>query len=402
VSDLAIRSRPGIAAALSTFLTAVVLLMVSNGRFPVAICAWLGPLFMLRFTRTGKRLIRLPLAYLGMSFAFGFQFYGIVPFGTSAFLIFCAAFGITLLLPYLADCFLATRWQGLARSLIFPLALVVSEYFASLGPFGSWGSLAYTQYEHLALLQLVSVTGIYGITFLIGWFAAVGNSLWEVDFAVRQALRESLAFALIFAAVLLFGDGRMAMLPPQSSTIRVASITRPDENLFPYPPGADLNKRVMMGEPLTDAETAQLHQRSNSIADFLLGRADLEAQAGARVITFGELNFPVLKQYKADLIQQSSELAKRRGIYIALPLAVFDIGHKPSLEDKLVMIDPSGQTEREYRKSQITPGLEVAILAPTTGIRQLCKRPSGGWARPSPLTWIFPAFCCKRAASMRI
>ena len=36
---------------------------------------------------------------------------------------------------------------------------------------------------------------------------------------------------------------------------KVEPQTRPDENLFPYPPSADLNKRVMMGEPLTDAET---------------------------------------------------------------------------------------------------------------------------------------------------
>src|SRR5215469_8277849 len=104
--------------------------------------------------------------------------------------------------------------------------------------------------------------------------------------------------------------------------------TRPDENLISYPPSADLNKRVMMGEPLSDIETAQLHLRSNSIADFLLGRADLEAQAGAKIIAFGEFNFPVLKQCEADLIHQASEVARRRGIFIALPLAVFDIGHK--------------------------------------------------------------------------
>jgi len=136
-----------------------------------------------------------------------------------------------------------------------------------------------------------------------------------------------------------------------------------------------LNRRVQIGEPLSDAETAQLHQRSNSITDFLLGRADLEAQAGAKVITFGEFNFPVLKQYEADLTHQASELAQRRGIYIALPLAVFNIGHKPSAEDKLVMIDPSGQIAWEYRKSQVPPGLEVSILAPSSGLLPVTETP---------------------------
>ena len=377
---------------LISFVAATVLLTLSNGRFPIAVCAWLGPLFMLRFTRAGKGLIRLPLAYLGLSSAFGYQFYGMAPFGGAAYWIFSGAVGITLLLPYVADRHLGLRWQGLVRSLVFPLALVASEYLVSFGPFGTWCSVAYSQYEHLSLLQLLSITGLYGITFLIGWFAAVANSLWEAGFVVPKARRECAAFALCLTGVLLYGGGRLALFPPSSQTIRVASITRPDENLFPYPPGADLNKRVMMGEPLTDAETAQLHQRSNSIADFLLGRTDLEAQAGARLVTFGEFNFPVLKQYEADLTHQASELAQRRGIYIALPMAVFDIGHKPSVDDKLVMIEPKGGIAWAYRKTEVPPGLEVAILSPSSGLLPVTETPYGRLGAAVAFDMDFPAF----------
>jgi len=168
--------------------------------------------------------------------------------------------------------------------------------------------------------------------------------------------------------------------------------TRPDENLISYPPSADLNKRVMMGEPLSDIETAQLHLRSNSIADFLLGRADLEAQAGAKIIAFGEFNFPVLKQCEADLIHQASEVARRRGIFIALPLAVFDIGHKPSLDDKLVMLAPSGQTAWEYRKSEIPPGLEAVILAPSSGRLPVMETPYGRLGAAVAFDMDFPDF----------
>jgi apolipoprotein N-acyltransferase len=366
-------SHPRILAGLTTFLAAIVFLMFSNGRFPLAVCTWLGPLFMIHFTRGGKGLVRLLLAYAGLSFAFGYQFYGMTPFAGFAYVIFSGAFGILLLLPYVADRYLGHRylghrWTGVARSLIFPLALVASEYLMSFGPFGTWGSIAYSQYEYLTLLQLLSITGLYGVTFLIGWFASVADSVWEAGFEIPNVRRECVVFAVCLIGVLVYGDARLALFPPRSETIRVASITRPDENLFPYPPGGDLNKRVMTGEPLSDAETAQLHQRSNSIANFLLGRADLEAQAGAKVITFGEFNFPVLKQYEADLIHQASELAERRGIYIALPLAVFNIGHKPAVEDPLVMIAPSGQIAWEYSKTQLPPG-EEAVVA--TGSRSL-------------------------------
>lgn len=384
--------RTGSLPNLTTPLAAMVLLTFSNGRFPVAVCSWLGPLFMIHFTRGGKGLVRLPLAYLGLSFAFGYQFYGMTPFGGSAYWIFCASFGITLLLPYAADRYLGHRWNGLVRSLVFPLALVASEYLVSFGPFGTWGSIAYSQYESLTLLQLLSVTGLYGITFLIGWFAAVAESFWESGFAIPRVRRECTAFGICLIAVLLYGGGRLALFPPRSPTIRVASITRPDENLFPYPPSANLNKRVSMGEQLTDAEAVQLHQRSNSIADFLLGRADVEAQAGAKLITFGEFNFPVLKQYEADVTQQASRLAQRRGIYIALPLAVVNIGHKPSLEDKLVLIEPSGQIKWEYLKTQVPPGLEVAILALSSGLLPVTQTPFGGLGAAIAFDMDFPGF----------
>lgn len=385
-------SRPEFLSNLTTLLAAIILLMFSNGRFPVAVCSWFGLLFMIHFTRGGKGLVRLPLAYLGLSFAFGYQFYGMTPFGGSAYLIFCAVLGITLLLPYVADRYFWHYRNGLTRSLVFPLALVASEYLVSFGPFGTWGSVAYSQYESLTLLQLLSVTGLYGITFLIGWFAAVADSLWEASFAIPRVRQECAAFGLCLIGVLLYGGGRLVLFPPRSQTIRVASITRPDENLFPYPPSADLNNRVTMGEPLSAAETAQLHQRSKSIADFLLSRADVEAQAGAKLVTFGEFNFPVLKPYEADLTQQASGLAQRRGIYIALPLAVFNVGHKPSVQDKLVMIEPSGQIKWEYLKTEVPPGLEVAILAPSSGLLPVTETPFGRLGAAIAFDMDFPGF----------
>jgi apolipoprotein N-acyltransferase len=377
---------------ISPFLIATVFLMFSNGRFPIASCVWLGSVFMLHFTRGGRGGVRLLLAYVGLSFAFGFQFYGMTPFGGVGYWIFSAAFGLTLALPYIADRYLGPRWHGLRRSLVFPLALVVSEYAASFNPFGTWGSIAYSQYEHLPLLQLVSVTGLYGLTFLIGWFSSVAQSLWQAGLDVNKARNECFAFALCLTAVVLYGEGRLTIFPPSAPTIRVASITRPDENLFPYPPSANLNRRVMMGEPLTDAETAQLHQRSNAIANFLFARADTEAQAGAKLVTFGEFNFPVLLQYEPDLIQQAAEVAQRRGIYIGVPMAVFNIGHKPSLDDKLVMIEPSGHIAWEYRKSEIPPGLEVAILTPSAGQLPFVDAPSGRLGAAIAFDMDFPSF----------
>src|SRR5215472_6748249 len=114
-------SHSGFLTVSITFLAASAFLMFSNGRFPIAVCTWLGPLFMIHLTRGGNGFIRLPLAYLGLSFVFGYQFYGMTPFEGAAYWMFSAAFGITLLLPYVADRYVGPG-HGLMRSLVFPLA----------------------------------------------------------------------------------------------------------------------------------------------------------------------------------------------------------------------------------------------------------------------------------------
>ncbi|MGC2109817.1 MAG: nitrilase-related carbon-nitrogen hydrolase [Candidatus Korobacteraceae bacterium] len=324
----------------------------------------------------GKGFVRLALAYLGLSFAFGYQFYGMTPIAGFDYWIFSGAFGIALLLPYIADRYLGLRLPGLSRSLVFPLAFVTSEYLVSLGsPFGSWGSIAYSQYENLTLLQLLSIAGLSGVGFLIAWFAAVAAALWEAGFALPKVRRECAAFALCLAAVLLYGGARLTVFPPSSQTIRVASITRPGVSLFSASESEE-QSHFFSGEPVRAEEVVKVRQRSNSITDFLLERADGEAQAGAKLITFGEINLPVLKEDEPALIQKARDLAERRGIDMGLPLAVLNPNHRPMGEDKLVMIDPSGQIAREYSKSRIPPG-EGAILPTGSGRLPVMETPFG-------------------------
>ena len=62
------------------------------------------------------------------------------------------------------------RLAGVAATLVLPSAWVATEYLVAMfTPYGSWGAAAYSQHENLLLLQLTSVTGLYGISFLIAW-----------------------------------------------------------------------------------------------------------------------------------------------------------------------------------------------------------------------------------------
>lgn len=77
------------------------------------------------------------------------------------------------MLAYAADRLIGPRLGAWPRLFAFPTAFVAVDWLPSLfNATGTFGSPAYSQYGDLALMQLASVTGIWGVTFLIGWFAS--------------------------------------------------------------------------------------------------------------------------------------------------------------------------------------------------------------------------------------
>jgi apolipoprotein N-acyltransferase len=68
---------------------------------------------------------------------------------------------------------------------------------------GQLGSIPYTQSGNLPLIQLLSLTGLWGITFLIGWFAAVVNWTWEHGISGPRHRHPALLFAGVYLAVML-------------------------------------------------------------------------------------------------------------------------------------------------------------------------------------------------------
>ena len=60
----------------------------------------------------------------------------------------------------------------------FPVYWVTCEYLtAIMSPHSTWGNLAYTQMDFLPLIQIASVTGLWGISFVVFLFAGTVAAL---------------------------------------------------------------------------------------------------------------------------------------------------------------------------------------------------------------------------------
>jgi apolipoprotein N-acyltransferase len=353
---------------------AVVVLPFANGHYSIALAAWLAPLFLLRFTRSVRPALGFLVAFLLQAAALVWQYRGMVPLPSLIYWLVIVAYAAGFSLPYLADRLLAHRLPEFAGTLVFPFFWTAIEYTLLQGPFGSWFATAYSQYGNLALLQILSVSGLWGVTFLIGWAASAGNSLWESWLAARRIPRVVWVSVASIIAVTGAGGARLAFFPPSAKTVRVASLSKLETSLHPDPKVVD---RFFRHLPLSSEETATIREGARAIDDDLLQRSEREARAGARIIFWGEANAPVLKEDESDLVRRGGEIAQRNNIYLGMVLASWHLETTPPFENKIVLVEPSGRVAWEFFKAHPVPGGEAAISIRGDGKVRVLETPYG-------------------------
>ena len=93
-------------------------------------------------------------------------------------------------------------------TMVFPVALVLTEWsMHGLLPMGTWGAMVNSQLDQLALLQLASVTGPHGVSFLMALVAAVGERALAGE--RRTLKRTALTTVALVFFVMTFGQLRL-------------------------------------------------------------------------------------------------------------------------------------------------------------------------------------------------
>ncbi len=300
---------------------AAAFLPFANGRWPVALAAWLAPVFLVRFLRTQGVLPGLILGGLVFMAASFLHWWKILPLGGWRYFAFVGLVVEGLYLIYVIDRLVSPRLGGFKATFVLPAAWVTVEYFALfVSPYGNWAAVAHTQFGFLSLRQLLSITGTTGIAFLVGWFAAIVNYAWEQGFLSRKSVIAVVAYALVFAAIVGAGQVRLRFFPPEQPTVRVASIS--------------------VLENLT----------SDQERDYMLEQSRREAQAGAKIVLWPEVCVYVPKDEQEEFFKRASELARQTRIYLAMGMSASG--------DRFVFIDPNGDVLFNRRKQIVVPGME--------------------------------------------
>jgi len=327
---------------------ATVLVVFSVGLWRIPLAAWLAPVFLIRFMRsrsTGRGYLWILLSLtISNWIAWGdlFTISSIfTPLLTKA--IFVPVFALLYSIPYLIDRLLARRLPGFAATLVFPLAATAFDFlFTSVDPMGSFGLWANALYSSPVLMQLLSITGMYGLTFLMGWFASTAVWVWEQAFSWPKIWRGLAIYGTFLVLVMVYGSIRLTFFHPQPGTVRVHQIIE----VVDWP-----NDRMMIELPpllATDPETFErittgMHQKY--IEDTIQ-----EARAGAQIVVWPEVAGLADEKGTAALLARGKEVARQEGIYLVLP--TFTVYPDPAtpVDNRLFIIDPAGKIVLEHEK----------------------------------------------------
>lgn len=373
VSVAAARISGSWSASLLWLIIGTVFFGLGSGRFLIPIAAWIGPVFILRFMRTRGLAAALVLGAAGVVGATLFAWDSVL-FAGWPFVLISTVFALVFFLPYVIDRLLAPRLGRYLSILVFPLAWAsVSFVYARLGPYGTWGLVGYSQVPNLPLLQLASITGLWGFPLLIGGFASVVNAAWKETFMWSHCQIPVIAYASILSGALLFGGVRLDAHRDTTSTVSAAAITVDNLKTFKalWAP-----LRTTRGLTTQDAD-ASAATRMNLLNSLLTTSAKAAAH-GAKIIVWSEADAMVLTSDTAEVREQLAKFAADHHVYLLATMAVL-APNRPLADNVALLFSPAGKLLGSYAKRHPAP-MEASL--PGTGPMRVVSTPFGrlSWA----------------------
>lgn len=201
----------------------------------------------------GRRKVWIAGAAFGITF-FAIICYWIRLFGLHAYIALTILETLFVILALVMARPIRKMWGPRFGVFALPVTWVAAEFVRSKVPLGgfAWGGLGYSQHDNLWLLRLTSITGVWGVSFIVLLVAAV---IAEVVRGEGDAKRR-LAMVVV-AAVILGAPGLVPVPTPDGQTATVAMVqgNAPEGT---YDPHADdlvvLKNHVSLSKKLIGSE----------------------------------------------------------------------------------------------------------------------------------------------------
>jgi apolipoprotein N-acyltransferase len=255
-------------------------------------------------------------------------------------------------------------------ALAFPVYWITCEYLNAISsPHSTWGNLAYTQANCLPLIQIASVTGIWGVSFIVFLFAGATATLLSGIGNVWQRRVLAIAVGAVVCAVFVFGMVRLQS-KPSGESVAVTLV------------GKDVPMSVYLG--------------SEEQALELLGEYAAEVRrvtpAGTQVVVLPEKIGRVTESNLVEVDALFSSAASE--IHAAIDLGLVRKTRSGAFNSSR-FYSTDGKMEASYDKHHLIPGLEPEKPGDK---RVILDQSSGRWGLQICKDMDFPALSREYAA----
>jgi apolipoprotein N-acyltransferase len=235
-----------------------------------------------------------------------------------------------------------------AWSFVFASGWTAVEFIPSLhSPAGTFDSIAYTQVFNLPVIQIASITGIWGITFLLMLVPASIALSWHYRKNSKLCLKTIVVPTSILILTLIFGLYRLNV-PVQGPSVKIgmASINM------------SLKELLSRGQP----------QEAEKIIGRYIHCIDSLSRSGAEVILLPEKIVALNVNEQSKLLQLLADSARNNQITL---IAALDIQDDLKHYNSAYLFSPRGEIALKYDKQHLLPfsegrytsGQELSIRA---------------------------------------
>ena len=273
------------------------LFFLGSGLAPIWVCTWLAaiPVLWISSRVSGKQAFFLGAAAyaLGGLNEWSYSRQVLPTWLVAAILLFSACLcGLGVVL-FRGRILRGRIWQA---AVVLPAFWVTVDYLTSiLSIHGTFGNISYSQMNFLPIVQIASITGIWGISFSMFLFAATVAAVFSAG-PVSKKIPVAVGAFVFLVCVFGYGIWRLAATPKNSPTVKVS----------------------LMGSSANGNFFARTPDELKPILERYAEQAGGVASQGVQLIVIPEHVGPITDASEAEADALLGKIAKETGSYVAI------------------------------------------------------------------------------------
>lgn len=332
------------------------------GSMAYGAAVWVTSVFLLLFFDSIKLWKAVIISTLALTISSIISFWEKIPGDFVTLALTCLAGSLLTSVIFGCTKVVLRKTRNCSGVFFFPSLLTLMEYInAFSSPFGSFSSMAYSQYGFYPIRQIASALGLLGIVYCNGIvsmmiFLVLKNGIRPV----KMPIIISLSTAIV---IISLGLSSAARTKPDIQVL--ASALTPDRNLWKTVASALFADTNAIASKRTWSDSAVAHQRHSLLAD-LLSKTRQELSKRSEIVLWAEGSAFVAGEEEKSFIQTIRDLSTEYSAMICVSyICSIDQNRQTGNKlfcNKVTHVGPDGAILSEYVKSTLFPGNEQRLF----------------------------------------